>query len=65
MDSVKSCRHCGEGQRHRVNLAVSERRDGRIQPWKEVMYVVHTPDIPQKLSDKTRLMGHRVNAHVG
>ena len=46
-------------------LAVKERDDGRTQPWKAFMHVTHTADSPIGLGFNVRLLGQRVNAHVG
>lgn len=46
-------------------LDLKERHDGRSQPWKSFMSVTHTKDSPVVLGDRIRLLGQRVNAHVG
>jgi hypothetical protein len=46
-------------------LTVKERDDTRIQPWKVFMDVTHTADSPIKIGNGVRLLGQRVNAHVG
>jgi hypothetical protein len=46
-------------------LTLKEREDCRVQPWRKFMAVTHTSDTPLVLGDHVRLLGQRVNAHVG
>jgi len=46
-------------------LTIKERDDSRTQPWKAFMHVTHTADKPIIIGSNVRLLGQRVNAHVG
>lgn len=46
-------------------LNVKTRRDTRSQPWQKFMEITHTADKPLKIGSNVRLLGQRVNAHVG
>jgi hypothetical protein len=48
-----------------LTLALKEKDDRRTQPWKAFMDVTHTADSPIVLGINIRLLGQRVNAHVG
>lgn len=48
-----------------TTLTLKEREDTRTQPWKAFMDVSHTADSPIVIGASIRLLGQRVNAHVG
>lgn len=46
-------------------LQMKDQDDARYRPWQEFVTVEHTPEKPQIINDNIRLLGQRINAHMG
>jgi len=53
------------GDSQKNSLEIQDKDDKRQQPWREFVDVQHTAEKSQVLGDHIRLLGQRINAHMG